>query len=78
MRVYLTEKVIFTEATRVDKSLCLPKLKSIAVLLYDFSTMNKKFLYSFTFVVIKSIYFKQYLFHRNYSIESSIQHIERS
>ena len=51
MRVYLTEKVIFTEATRVDKSLCLPKLKSIAVLLYDFSTMNKKFLYSFTFVV---------------------------
>ena len=41
MRIYLPEKVIFTEATRprlisllrVDKSLCLPKLKSIIVLL---------------------------------------------
>ena len=39
MRIYLPLKVIFTETT------CLPKLKSITVLLYDFSTLN------FTFVV---------------------------
>ena len=51
MRIYLPEKVLFTEAARVDKSLCLLKLKPIAVLLYDFSTMNENFLYSFTFVV---------------------------
>ena len=44
MRIYLPEKVIFTKATRprfisllrVDKSSCLPKLKPITVLLYDF------------------------------------------
>ena len=54
MRVYLSEKVIFTEAARVDKSLCLPKLKSITVLLYDFSTMNEIFLFSlFDKVMIK-------------------------
>ena len=28
---------------RVDKSLCLPKLKSITVLLYDFSLKNENF-----------------------------------
>ena len=28
---------------KVDKSLCLPKLKSITVLLYDFSTVNEHF-----------------------------------
>ena len=35
MEIYLPEKVIFTAAElsllRVDKSLCLPKLKSITV-----------------------------------------------
>ena len=54
MRIYLPKKVIFTEAAkprwisllRVDKSSCLPKLKSIAVLLYDFLTMNEFFLLS--------------------------------
>ena len=46
IRIYLPEKVIFTEAggrgeyhLRVDKSLYLPKLKSITVLLYDFSSV---------------------------------------
>ena len=34
---------------RVDKAMCLPQLKSITVLLYDFSTMNKKFLIEFMF-----------------------------
>ena len=29
---------------------CLPKLKSIAVLLYDFSTMNENFLLSLLFL----------------------------
>ena len=44
MRIYLPEKVIFTKASRpswisllrVVKSSCIPKLKSINVLLYDF------------------------------------------
>ena len=35
---------------RVDKSLCLPKLKSITVLLYDFSFKNENFV-TFIFVV---------------------------
>ena len=35
---------------RVDKSLCLPKLKSITVLLYDYSLKNENFA-TFTFVV---------------------------
>ena len=35
---------------RVDKSLCLPKLKSITVLFYDFSFKNENFA-TFTFVV---------------------------
>ena len=35
---------------RIDKSLCLPKLKSITVLLYDFSFKNESFA-TFTFVV---------------------------
>ena len=47
LRIYLPEKVILTEVgrprlislLRVDKSSCLPKLKSITVLLYDFLTM---------------------------------------
>ena len=48
MRIYLVpQKVVFTEAIglrclsllRVDKSLCLQKLKSITVLLHDFSSM---------------------------------------
>ena len=53
MRIYLLEKGIFTEAARqwlisllrVDKSSCLPKLRSIPALLYDFLTAT------FTFVV---------------------------
>ena len=48
MRIYFSEKVIFTEAARsemnlllwVVKSLCLPKLKSTTVYLYDFSSVN--------------------------------------
>ena len=35
---------------RVDKSLCLPNVKSITVLLYDFSFKNENFA-TFTFVV---------------------------
>ena len=35
---------------KVDKSLCLPKLKSITVLLYGFSFKNENFA-TFTFVV---------------------------
>ena len=54
VRIYLPKKVIFTEVTKprwksfimVDKSSCLPKLKSITVLLYDFLTMNKNVLLS--------------------------------
>ena len=53
MRIYLPKKVIFIEAARpkrisflrVDKSSCLPKLKSITVL-YDFLTMSENFLLS--------------------------------
>ena len=52
MRIYLPEKVIFNEAAgrgeylflRVDKSSCLPKLKSITILLYDFLTLHEFFL----------------------------------
>ena len=48
MRIYLPEKVIFTEATgprcisllSVDKSLRFLKSKSVIVLLYDFLTMK--------------------------------------
>ena len=55
IRIYLPEKVIFTEAARprlisllrVDKSLYLPKLKSITVLLYDFSNIYVKFYFHF-------------------------------
>ena len=36
IRIYLPEKVRIS-LLRLDKSLCLPKLKSITVLLYDFS-----------------------------------------
>ena len=54
IRIYLPEKVIIHRGRqaevnitlRVDKSLCLPKLKSINVLLYDFSTKNENFLLS--------------------------------
>ena len=35
---------------KVDKSLCLPKLKSITVMIYDFSFKNENFA-TFTFVV---------------------------
>ena len=34
-------KNIIPEAARVDKSLCLPKLKSINVLLYDFPIVKQ-------------------------------------
>ena len=46
IRIYLLEKVIIS-LLRVDKSLCLPKLKSITVLLYDFSQSikNENFCY---------------------------------
>ena len=48
MRIYLPEKLIFTEAARlggisllmVDESSSIPKLKSLTVLLYDFLTMH--------------------------------------
>ena len=60
IRIYLPEKVILHRGRqaevnitlRVDKSLCLPKLKSINVLLYDFSTKNENFLLS---LVVKDI-----------------------
>ena len=43
--IYLPEKVIIHRVSllRVDESLCLPKLKSITVLLYDFSFKNENF-----------------------------------
>ena len=43
MRIYLSKKVIFSEVA------CLPKLKSITVLLYDFSTVNENALLSLVF-----------------------------
>ena len=59
MRIYLSEKVIFYEAARpkcmlllrVDKYLCLPKLKSITVLLYYISTIYERKLSTLTFAV---------------------------
>ena len=50
MRIHLPEKVNIT--LTVDKSSCLPKLKSITVLLYDFSTKNEIFL--LLFLLLKS------------------------
>ena len=41
MRIYLPEKVIFTEVARVDKSSCLPKLKPITVLFFYFHLLLK-------------------------------------
>ena len=67
MRIYLPEKVIFTEAAsprrmshfRVDKSFCLPKLKSITVLLYDLSTQKEYCLLSLVqLVYIVAVMFK--------------------
>ena len=54
--------MIFTEAARprripllgIDKSLCLPKLKSITDLLYDLLTMNENYLLSLMFNLIKT------------------------
>ena len=48
IRIYLPEKVI--SVFRVDKFLWLPKLKSIIVLLYDFSFKNEN-CSTFTFVI---------------------------
>ena len=45
MRIYLPEKVIIS-LLRVNKFSCLPKLKSITVLLYDIATKNETFLLS--------------------------------
>ena len=55
MRIYLPGKVIFTHHKvevnitfkGIDKFSCLPKLKSITVLSYDFLTMNENVLLSF-------------------------------
>ena len=52
MGIYLPEKVVFTKTAmlisisllKVDKSLCLLTLKSIIVLLDNFSTMNENVL----------------------------------
>ena len=41
MRIFLPKNVIFTEATRLHKYLCLPKLKSRTILLHEFSTVNE-------------------------------------
>ena len=43
MRIYLPKNVIFNEAARACKYLCLPKLKLRTILLYDFSTVNEYF-----------------------------------
>ena len=51
MRIYKPEKVILTEAARVDKSSCLLKLRSTALLLYDLSTMNEHFLLSLLLLI---------------------------
>ena len=53
IRIYLP---IYLSLLRVDKSLCLPKLKSITVLLYDFSFKNENFA---TFTC--SIFYLRYL-----------------
>ena len=42
---------------QVDISLCLQKLKSITVLLYDFSFVNENFA-TFTFVVPSTFYLR--------------------
>ena len=67
IRIYQPENVIFTEATwsrwisllRVDKSLCLPKLKSITVLLYDFSTIYIKTYFHFGINIVSLMPFSQ-------------------
>ena len=46
MRIYLPARPRRISLLRVDKSFCLLKLKSITVLLYDFSTKNEIFLHS--------------------------------
>ena len=45
----------------IDKSSCLPKLKSITVLLYDFFTMNEKFSSYFYFCCWSHVQHKQLL-----------------
>ena len=42
IRISLPDKMYFLYFLRVDKSLCLQKLKSVNVLLYDFFTINAK------------------------------------
>ena len=44
--IYQGHKAEMNITFKVDKSLCLPKLNSITALLYDFSTLNEKFLLS--------------------------------
>ena len=50
IRIFIYPKKLYSlrqmSLLRIDKSLCLPKLKSITVLLYDFSTTNENFLLS--------------------------------
>ena len=45
--IHRGQKIEVNITLRVDKSLCLPKLKSIIVLLYDFSTINESFYFHF-------------------------------
>ena len=49
IRIYLPSGRGELSLFRVDKSSCLPKLKSITVLLYDFSIKNENFLVEFMF-----------------------------
>ena len=46
MRIHLPEKSDIHQDPKRDESVCLPKFKSITVLLYDFSTMNENVLLS--------------------------------
>ena len=72
LQMYLPEKVIIPWAARprwvsrrVDTSLRLPKVKSITVLFYDFSTKNKN-KSTFTFVVEVMLYLKRKDFLTNF------------
>ena len=68
MKIYLPKKLYSPRPhgkweyhlLRVDKFLCLPKLKPIAVLLYDFSTMNENVLLSLLLLKSYSTSFSNY------------------
>ena len=73
--------VVFSDHThllflRVDKSSCLPKLKSITVLLYDFTTKNKKKIFFHLIFDLQPKDFSQVLSTAIKLISCSILHFE--